>query len=109
MPPWSSTSTFSPSDSPGLRESANQAARGVLGLAAEVVAVPESPYLMNNMHPETGARFEGLEQALDPDLDHPPGPRSGVPPGAACCLEIGTGGGSIARWLAARVGRTGVM
>lgn len=77
----------------------------MLGLVVEVVAVPESPYLMNNMHPETGARFEGLEQTLDPisiaHLD-----RVGVQPGDRC-LEIGTGGGSIARWLASRVGSDG--
>ena len=65
----------------------------------------ESPYLMNNMHPETGARFEGLERTLDPiSIGHLS--RVGVQPGARC-LEIGTGGGSIARWLAAKVGPHG--
>ncbi len=67
--------------------------------------LPESPYLMDNMHPETEARFEGLERTLDPmtigHLD-----AIGVQPGARC-LEIGTGGGSIARWLAAQVGPEG--
>ena len=78
---------------------------GVLGLDVEVVAVPESPYLMNNMHPETGERFEGLERTLDPiSISHLD--RVGVEPGARC-LEIGTGGGSIARWLAAQVGAEG--
>lgn len=67
--------------------------------------MPESPYLMNNMHPETGSRFEGLEQTLDPiSISHLD--RVGVRPGARC-LEIGTGGGSIARWLAGRVGTDG--
>ena len=67
--------------------------------------MPESPYLMNNMHPETGARFDGLEQTLDPiSIGHLS--RVGVPAGARC-LEIGTGGGSIARWLAGQVGPTG--
>lgn len=65
----------------------------------------ESPYLMSNTHPETAARFDGLEQTFDPvSIGHLT--RVGVNPGARC-LEIGTGGGSIARWLAARVGPEG--
>ena len=65
----------------------------------------EPPYLMSNEDPETGARFDGLERTLDPiTQDHLD--RVGVGPGARC-LEIGTGGGSIARWLADRVGRNG--
>jgi SAM-dependent methyltransferase len=77
----------------------------VVGLVVEVVAVSESPYLMNNVHPETGARFEGLERTLDPiSIGHLS--RVGVEAGGRC-LEIGTGGGSIARWLASRVGRAG--
>jgi SAM-dependent methyltransferase len=67
--------------------------------------VSESRYLMNNEHPETAARFEGLERSLDPiSIGHLS--RVGVNRGA-CCLEIGTGGGSLARWLAARVGTEG--
>jgi SAM-dependent methyltransferase len=65
----------------------------------------ESPYLMSNVHPETAARFDGLERILDPiSIGHLT--RVGVKPGARC-LEIGTGGGSIARWLASRVGPQG--
>lgn len=65
----------------------------------------ESPYLMNNRHPETGARFDGLERTLDPiSIGHLE--RVGVEAGARC-LEIGAGGGSIARWLAHRVGADG--
>jgi SAM-dependent methyltransferase len=65
----------------------------------------ESPYLMSNVHPETAARFDGLERTLDPiSIGHLT--RVGVKPGARC-LEIGTGGGSIARWLASRVGPQG--
>jgi SAM-dependent methyltransferase len=71
----------------------------------EVVAMTESPYLMSNVHPETAARFNGLEGVLDPvSIGHLS--RVGVSAGARC-LEIGTGGGSIARWLAARVGPDG--
>ena len=65
----------------------------------------ESPYLMTNVHPETAARFDGLEPTLDPiSIGHLS--RVGVSRGARC-LEIGTGGGSIARWLAERVGPEG--
>jgi SAM-dependent methyltransferase len=65
----------------------------------------ESPYLMSNEHSETAGRFEGLEQTLDAlTIGHLS--RVGVAPGARC-LEIGAGGGSIARWLASRVGPEG--
>src|SRR4051794_13756025 len=65
----------------------------------------EPPYLMKNEHPETAARFDGLEEILDPiSIGHLH--RVGVDPGARC-LEIGTGGGSVARWLAAEVGPGG--
>jgi SAM-dependent methyltransferase len=67
--------------------------------------MPDPVYLMGNEHPETAARFEGLETTLDAvsvaHLD-----RVGVGTGARC-LEVGAGGGSIARWLAARVGPDG--
>ncbi len=65
----------------------------------------ESPYLMSNAHPETAARFDGLERTLDAvSIGHLS--RVGVNPGARC-LEIGAGGGSIASWLASRVGPDG--
>ncbi len=65
----------------------------------------DSPYLMSNVHPETAARFDGLERILDSiSIGHLE--RVGVLAGARC-LEIGTGGGSIARWLADRVGSDG--
>jgi SAM-dependent methyltransferase len=65
----------------------------------------ESHYLMSNVHPETAERFDGLERTFDPVTIGHLG-RVGVGPGSRC-LEIGTGGGSIARWLAAEVGPTG--
>ena len=78
---------------------------GVLRPGVEVIAMSESPYLMSNAHPDTAARFDGLERILDPiSIGHLS--RVGVGVGARC-LEIGTGGGSIARWLAARVGPEG--
>ena len=65
----------------------------------------DSQYLMSNERPETAGRFEGLERTLDPiTIAHLS--RVGVEPGARC-LEIGGGGGSIARWLASRVGPDG--
>ena len=64
----------------------------------------ESPYLMSNEHPETAHRFEGLERTLDQiTIGHLS--RVGVDSGSRC-LEIGCGGGSIARWLGL-AGRTG--
>lgn len=72
---------------------------------SEVATVSESSYLMSNTHPETAARFEGLERTLDPvSIGHLD--RIGVNPGARC-LEIGCGGGSIARWLSREVGPDG--
>src|SRR4051794_41682924 len=65
----------------------------------------DSAYLMGNEHPETAARFEGLERSLDAvSVSHLS--RLGVGAGARC-LEVGAGGGSIARWLASRVGPHG--
>lgn len=65
----------------------------------------ESEYLLTNAEPETGDRFAGLEEAFDgvtiTNLE-----RFGVAAGARC-LEVGAGGGSIARWLAGRVGAAG--
>ncbi len=65
----------------------------------------ESGYLLSNSQPETVERFDGLQEVLDPvtigHLD-----RLGVKAGARC-LELGAGGGSIARWLANRVGPSG--
>src|SRR3954453_13315159 len=77
----------------------------VLCVVAEGVVMTEPRYLMSNEHPETAGRFAGLERTLDPvTIGHLS--RVGVGPGARC-LEIGAGGGSVARWLAARVGPGG--
>lgn len=62
-------------------------------------------YAFDNAAPEAGRRFSGLEAALDPVTIRHLSAR-GVAAGWSC-LEIGTGGGSIARWLAARVGPAG--
>ncbi len=65
----------------------------------------ESEYLLNNADPATLARFGGLERTLDPlSIAHLQ--RVGVGPGGRC-LEIGTGGGSLARWMAEQVGASG--
>jgi 2-polyprenyl-3-methyl-5-hydroxy-6-metoxy-1,4-benzoquinol methylase len=62
-------------------------------------------YTFDNAAPEAGRRFSGLAAALDPVTIRHLSAR-GVAAGWSC-LEIGTGGGSIARWLAARVGPSG--
>lgn len=62
-------------------------------------------YLFDNAHDSAIDRFTALEQRYDPvttaRLDE-----IGTPWGGRC-LEIGGGGGSIARWLAERVGPDG--
>jgi SAM-dependent methyltransferase len=72
--------------------------------------VPQSPtspnnYLLANNSPEASKRFAALSELFDSGtvrhLD-----KCGVSHGWAC-LEVGGGGGSIARWLAERVGPTG--
>jgi ubiquinone/menaquinone biosynthesis C-methylase UbiE len=65
----------------------------------------DSAYVLDNAAKEAATRFSALSAALDPgtmrhlqDL--------GVAPGWSC-LEVGGGGGSIATWLAERVGSAG--
>jgi SAM-dependent methyltransferase len=62
-------------------------------------------YLFDNRGPETPDRFRGLSASFDGwTIQHLE--RVGVAPGWRC-FELGAGGGSIARWLADRVGPTG--
>ena len=65
----------------------------------------ESEYLLTNAVEETVARFDALEEALD-DVSTGHLGRIGVAPGWRC-LELGAGGGSIAAWLATKVGSAG--
>src|SRR5215467_8947307 len=62
-------------------------------------------YLLDNAWSDGRARLDAVEEFLDPGtialLE-----RRGVGAGWTC-LELGAGGGSIARWLASRVGATG--
>jgi ubiquinone/menaquinone biosynthesis C-methylase UbiE len=64
-----------------------------------------STYLLDNAAPQSPDRFDALSALFDRDsiqyLED-----CGVGPGWNC-LEVGGGGGSIAAWLAARVGPTG--
>ena len=65
----------------------------------------DRPYLLDNAWREGRDRLDAVEALLDPGsialLD-----RLGIEPGWTC-LELGAGGGSIAKWLSARVGATG--
>ena len=65
----------------------------------------DQPYLLDNAWREGRERLDAVEALLDPGsialLD-----RIGIEPGCTC-LELGAGGGSIAKWLSARVGATG--
>jgi 2-polyprenyl-3-methyl-5-hydroxy-6-metoxy-1,4-benzoquinol methylase len=68
--------------------------------------VPQgSAYLLDNAGREAPARFNALASLFDSGtIRH--FENCGVDSGRQC-LEIGGGGGSIANWLAARVGSTG--
>jgi SAM-dependent methyltransferase len=67
--------------------------------------VSTSEYLFENQAPQAGDRFDALASLLDPwtvaHLD-----RLGVAEGWRC-LDVGAGGGSVARWLADRVEPSG--
>jgi 2-polyprenyl-3-methyl-5-hydroxy-6-metoxy-1,4-benzoquinol methylase len=67
----------------------------------------ESAYVLDNAAKETPARFGDLAAAFDPGTIRHLQDR-GVATGWRC-LEVGGGGGSIAAWLAARVGPAGVL
>jgi ubiquinone/menaquinone biosynthesis C-methylase UbiE len=62
-------------------------------------------YLFDNAAEQAGQRFASLEAVFDPWTESRLA-RVGVGPGWRC-LEIGGGGGSIAGWLAERVGADG--
>ncbi len=65
----------------------------------------KSTYLLDNAAPQASARFDALSALFDAGtIRHLENLRVG--PGWNC-LEVGGGGGSIANWLAARVGNTG--
>jgi ubiquinone/menaquinone biosynthesis C-methylase UbiE len=65
----------------------------------------KSGYLLDNAAPQTTQRFDALSALYDrASIQHLED--RGVGPGWNC-LEVGGGGGSIAAWLAARVGPTG--
>jgi SAM-dependent methyltransferase len=65
----------------------------------------DSTYVLDNAAPEAGQRFTSLEALYDPttfrNLE-----ATGVAAGWRC-LEVGAGGGSVARWLAERAGPSG--
>lgn len=64
-----------------------------------------STYALDNTKPQTEQRFGSLEACYDPvTIRHLEA--IGVADGWRC-LEVGGGGGSIARWLSRRVGETG--
>jgi SAM-dependent methyltransferase len=69
------------------------------------VGSPPGRYALDNAAEQAALRFQVLERHYDPhtfaQLD-----RAGVGPGMRC-LEVGAGGGSVAVWLADRVGPTG--
>ena len=64
----------------------------------------EPDYLLTNTAAETATRFAGLEETFDPvTIRH----LSRVVAPGNRCLELGAGGGSVARWIADAVGPSG--
>lgn len=70
-------------------------------------ATGASPYVFDNAGAPTRLRFAGLPLVFDPGTIRHLEER-GVGPGWRC-LEVGAGGGTIARWLSERVGPTGFV
>ena len=65
----------------------------------------QSEYLLANANQQTRHRFTGLEELCDPvSFRHLEA--VGITSGW-CCLEVGAGRGSLAAWLAERVGPAG--
>ncbi len=64
-------------------------------------------YLLANSGSETQTRFASLSELFDPGTIRHLN-NSGVSRGWRC-LEVGGGGGSVASWLADRVGHTGYV
>jgi SAM-dependent methyltransferase len=75
--------------------------------AASQPETTQSSYLFPNRDPETPVRFAALSQMFD-DISIQHLIACGVTTGWAC-LEVGAGGGSIANWLANRVGGSGYV
>src|SRR4029077_3410437 len=72
---------------------------------AKAMGDAASPYLLDNAGREAPARFAALSAMFDTGTIRHLEER-GVAPGWHC-WEVGGGGGSIATWLARRVGPTG--
>jgi ubiquinone/menaquinone biosynthesis C-methylase UbiE len=64
-----------------------------------------STYLLDNASEKAGTRMDVLARLYDPTTHRVLG-SVGIAPGWRC-LEVGGGGGSVARWLAERVGPAG--
>ena len=73
----------------------------------DVPPAATSAYVFDNAAAPTRLRFAGLPLVFDPGTIRHLEER-GVSPGWRC-LEVGAGGGSIARWLAERVGPAGFV
>lgn len=67
--------------------------------------MPQAEYALTNESPHTRDRFSGLQALYDPvTVRHLEA--VGLTAGWSC-LEVGSGGGSVARWMGERVGPTG--
>lgn len=68
---------------------------------------PSQGYLLDNAAQQTGGRFSGLDAGLDENTQAHLS-ALGIAAGWRC-LEVGAGSGSIARWMAERVGAHGYV
>lgn len=66
---------------------------------------PDGGYLLDNAQPEAGSRFDALSELFDASTFRHIG-ELGIAPGWRC-WEVGAGGPSVVRWLAAQAGPAG--
>jgi hypothetical protein len=79
----------------------------IIAVANQKEGVAMTGYLLDNVAPQAGGRFAGLEACYDQSTF---GYLSALGLGEGWrCWEIGAGGGSVVRWMAARVGQSGAV
>src|SRR5262249_38742099 len=90
---------------PATQESSDPILGDGTGRSPHGARYPQTGYLLDNAAREAPVRFSALSVLFDETtIRHLTG--CGVAPGWRC-LEVGAGGGSIANWLADRVGADG--
>jgi SAM-dependent methyltransferase len=98
---------WSEEEDPSPNQTASSQRSGVLDSEWREAVRGRTRYLLDNGRKETAERFAALSALFDPTSTRHL-ERCGVGPGWRC-LEVGAGGGSIATWLADRVGVSGAV